>query len=139
MTKTANALAFLLEVALIGAIVMCAMAVWELEAVPALAAAGLPAAILTAVFLTSTSKLRLSWPARPLLAHFLFLAGAVVLIGLGHLTFGWIFLALALVSAGLTWRLRATLNPSAKEQRVAHAVGGVAATSPQPSGRRAAR
>ncbi|RZU61710.1 YrdB family protein [Zhihengliuella halotolerans] len=139
MTKTVNALAFLLEVALIGAIVMCAMAVWDLEPVTALAVAGLPAAILTAVFLTSTSKFRLRWPLRPLLAHMLFVAGAAALIGLGHLTFGWIFLALALVSVGLTWRLRATLNAPAKKQRGAQEDGGAGATIPQPSGRRAAR
>lgn len=141
MTKAASALAFVLEVALIGAVVMWAVDVWALEPLLAVAVAGVPAAILTAVFMTSTSKLRLSWPARPLVAHALFVAGAAVLIGLGYLSYGWIFLVLALVSAALTWRLRATLGGPEPERRRATAASetGAASPRPQPTGRRAAR
>ncbi|GHD08767.1 DUF2568 domain-containing protein [Zhihengliuella salsuginis] len=142
MTKAANALSFLLEVALIGAVVMWAIAIWDLAPMLAVAMAGVPAAVLTAVFITSNSKWRLMWPVRPVVAHGLFIAGAIVLIGLEHLSFGWIFLVLAFVSIGLTWRLRGSMRRTDEEMRRlrgAEAVDSGDDSRQRPTGRRAAR
>ncbi|GAA3692308.1 hypothetical protein GCM10022377_00810 [Zhihengliuella alba] len=139
--KAANAASFVLEVAFVCSVILWAIDVPGLSPLVATLAAGIPALVVTALFLSAQSKWRLLWPLRGLVAHILYLAGAIVLIALDYLTLGWIFVLLVLLSAGLNWRLRrgfaaqdadlAARRATARERRRARKSGG--------GGRRAAR
>ncbi|WP_309082052.1 DUF2568 domain-containing protein [Zhihengliuella sp.] len=139
--KAANAASFVLEVAFVCSVILWAIDVPGLSPLVATLAAGIPALVVTAVFLSAQSKWRLLWPLRGVVAHLLYLGGAIVLIVLGYLTLGWIFVLLVLLSAVLNWRLRrgfaaqdadiAASRSRARERRQARRTGA--------TGRRAAR
>lgn len=141
MIRFANALSFVLEVALVGAVILWGMQVAQLSLPWAVLLAGLPAVILTAILLSAHSSWRLLWPVRPIVSHALFAAAGVVLIVLNYLTLGWGILTFTAVSMVLTVRLRDSLSAGDTSLRAARAAAAErrAAAKDRPRGRRAAK
>lgn len=133
--RAAGAMAFILEVALLGA-----AGLWAIEALPlfpllAMVVAAVPLVVFWAVFMSPKSKRRLPWPAHPVVAHALFLGGAILLLVVGRPWLAGIMLCLTVVGGMLAWRDRGLAAADARalaERPRDH-------DARRPAGRRAAR
>ncbi|MBG6083676.1 DUF2568 domain-containing protein [Zhihengliuella flava] len=140
MIKVANALSFVLEVALVGAVILWGIHVVDLPIVWAVLLCGLPAVIVTTILLSAHSSWRLLWPVRPVVSHALFAAAGVVLIALDFLTLGWGIVTFTAISVVLTIRLRRVLGAADHQVRASRTAARErrAAAKERPRGRRAA-
>ncbi|MGG5751672.1 DUF2568 domain-containing protein [Zafaria sp. Z1313] len=130
----AGALAFILEVALLGAAGLLAIEVLPLPPVVAVLIALAPLIVFWGLYMAPQAKRRIGWPVHPMVAHGLFLLGSGLLFGIGRVWPGAVMLLLTGVSAFLTWRQR---GRRAEEARALREAGE--SRQRRPGGRRAAR
>lgn len=124
-----KALAFVLEVALLGAAGLWAIGALPFAPVISIAIVAIPLIVFWAVFMSPQAALRFRWPVQPIVAHLLFAAGTGLLFIAEQPVMGAAMGFLTLVSIVLTLVQRRTLLES----------GIITPRPPKPAGRRAAR
>ncbi|GAA4365665.1 hypothetical protein GCM10023166_10600 [Paeniglutamicibacter cryotolerans] len=124
-----RALAFVLEVAMLGSVSLWAISALPFSVLLSVLVVALPLVIFWAVFMSPQAPIRLRWPVQPIVAHLLFAGGAGLLFAANQPTIGLTMGALTLFSAILTVVQRAMLLET----------GIVAPPYQKPAGRRAAR
>ncbi|MGJ9402450.1 YrdB family protein [Arthrobacter sp. KK5.5] len=119
--RASDALAFALEVALLGASGLWAIEVLPLFPLFAILVVVVPLIAFWGLFMAPTAPYRIAWPAHPVVAHGLFLLGSGLLFGIERTGLGLVMLVLTGMSAFLAWRHRshgaAEARPASERRR----------------------